>query len=286
MQSGLALLLLCGVTRITLAAEPSPPASLAVSLSGSGNHAGSALEFRRQALETTAEPAKSSLFWCAAHEYHQAGDYEIAEAMLDAVENSGTSLLPQAILLRGENSSASRDWHSSSFYFRSLASAGNTNMARYAARRLAVAEMFRRQTPAARQALLAAGTDESIPLAALDRYEQGRDKRPWLGGLLGMVPGLGYAYSGEYANAGRSLILNALFIFGMVNTAENENWGAFTAISFFELTWYSGSIYGGVDAAHRHNEARRETCAGEIMHNTSFTPDYATLPALTIQFEF
>ena len=65
-----------------------------------------------------------------------------------------------------------------------------------------------------------------------------------MGGLLGLVPGLGYAYSGEHANALRCLILNGLFIFGMVHTAENDDWGAFSVISFFELTWYSGSIYG------------------------------------------
>ena len=35
-------------------------------------------------------------------------------------------------------------------------------------------------------------------------------KKPWLGGVLGLVPGLGYVYSGEYANAARSLILNGL----------------------------------------------------------------------------
>ena len=37
--------------------------------------------------------------------------------------------------------------------------------------------------------------------------------KAWLGGILGIIPGLGYAYSGEYSNAARSLILNSLFIF-------------------------------------------------------------------------
>ena len=71
---------------------------------------------------------------------------------------------------------------------------------------------------------------------------------PWVGGVLGLVPGLGYVYSGEFANGARSLILNGLFIWGMVETAEREQWAAFSVLTFFEFTWYSGSIYGGAEA--------------------------------------
>ena len=83
------------------------------------------------------------------------------------------------------------------------------------------------------------------------------------GGVLGLVPGLGYAYSGEYANAVRSLILNSLFIWGMVETADDDQWGLFALVTFGEFTWYSGSIYGGIDAAHRDLELRGLQAAGE-----------------------
>lgn len=273
---------------LTLVAEPSAASRLPVALSLTGQHASAALEFRRQALEINDSPeSRAALFWCAAHEYHRAADYELSDKMLDASENEDASLLNPALLLRGETAAVTRDWPAAAFYFQSLASTGvNSNITRYASRRLAITELHRRNPDAARRSLTGTGADETASLVALDRYTSGRNKRPWLGGLLGLIPGLGYAYSGEFANAGRSLILNSIFIFGMVSTAQDENWGAFAAISFFELTWYSGSIYGGIDAAHRYNQGRLDACSQGIMNNASFAPDYATLPAITLQFHF
>lgn len=95
-------------------------------------------------------------------------------------------------------------------------------------------------------------------------YIHSHDKSPRVGGFLGIVPGLGYAYSGEYGNALRCLLLNSLFIWGMVETAESEEWGAFSIITFFELTWYTGSIYGGIDSAHRYNKTRLDNALREV----------------------
>jgi hypothetical protein len=101
-----------------------------------------------------------------------------------------------------------------------------------------------------------------------------------------MVPGLGYAYSGEYANALRSLILNGVFGFGMWHTAREEQWGAFGVITFCEFTWYSGSIYGGIDAAHRYNRERLEEAAEAIRGGADFEPDVAAWPLLRLKFTF
>ena len=73
---------------------------------------------------------------------------------------------------------------------------------------------------------------------------------------MGLIPGFGYFYSGEYASGLRAILLNGLFIYGMIDTADKDEWGAFAVISFFEFTWYGGSIYGGIDAAYRYNRQR------------------------------
>jgi hypothetical protein len=122
--------------------------------------------------------------------------------------------------------------------------------------------------------------------AAVIAYEAGADKSPAVGGVLGLVPGLGYAYAGEYANAARSLILNSLFIFGMIETAEDDEWGAFAAITFFEITWYSGSIYGGIDASHRYNRNRLENCLETIEGESMFSPESGAWPTLRLRFSF
>ena len=101
---------------------------------------------------------------------------------------------------------------------------------------------------------------------------------------MGIIPGLGYVYSGEYGNAVRSLILNALFIYGMVDTAQEDQWGGFGIITFFELTWYTGSIYGGFDAAHRYNQERLLSVAEEIDGDLNLRPDFAKFPVIRLRY--
>jgi len=123
-------------------------------------------------------------------------------------------------------------------------------------------------------------------MEALDRYEQGRDKSPKVGGFLGLVPGLGHLYAGEPGNALRSLLLNGLFIFAMADTAADEEWGAFAAVTFFELTWYTGSVYGGVDAAHRHNRNRLRACTKAVDGKSGFTLNTTQLPIVSLNIRF
>ena len=40
--------------------------------------------------------------------------------------------------------------------------------------------------------------------------------------------------------------------------------GALRGDDLFELTWYSGSIYGGIDAAHRYNQRRLDNAVHEL----------------------
>jgi hypothetical protein len=149
-----------------------------------------------------------------------------------------------------------------------------------------VAELRAGDRAAARAGLQRAPDPAPPALAALETYAQGRDKKPWLGGVLGLVPGLGYVYAGEWANACRSVLLNSLFIFGMVNTAQHDEWGAFGVISFFEVTWYTGSIYGGIDATHRHNRERLDGAVNTINGAAAFAPDPLKLPLISLQFRF
>jgi hypothetical protein len=260
--------------------------ALATGLAADGEHAGAALEFRRQAMATGAPAAQAGYYWAAAYEYYRAGDHERTGSMLDNAENQDASITPPALLLRGENAFATRKWTEAEFYYNSMGQTATGATARLASRRIAAARLYQGQPDEAMRALDSARDQDAAGLDAIKRYQHGHDKSPKVGGLMGLVPGLGYAYSGEFANAARSLILNSLFIFGMTQTADDEEWGAFAVISFFEITWYSGSIYGGIDAAHRYNQNRLDDCAAAINGQSAFEPDYATLPVVTLTFRF
>ena len=263
-------------------------AQLARELAAERDHAGAALEYRRLALAAPGVDERGGFLWASAFEYLRADDPGAADRMLNRVETEVPSLGPKTTLLRTDVALAARKWEEAAFFADGIlqnatASREEKNLA---ARRYAVAELHAGDASAARAGLQRAPDPVPPAFAAVDSYTQGSDKKPWLGGVLGLVPGFGYFYAGEWANGFRSVILNGLFIFGMVNTAQHDEWGAFGAISFFEVTWYSGSIYGGIDASHRYNRDRLNQAANGINGTASFAPDPLKLPLVSLQFTF
>ncbi|HOW96536.1 MAG TPA: hypothetical protein P5567_03180 [Kiritimatiellia bacterium] len=269
------------------AAQDSPGLSLAVELSAEGDHAGAALEYRRLAGDAPSGEARGGWYWASAFEYWRAGEYELADRMLNRAEDAQPALGAPALLLRGENAQSARKWAESDFYFESVLRGGTADDEKaFASRRLAAGRLRQKDVTGAGAALDLAPVPQEAARAALAEYNRGRDKSPLTGGLLGIVPGFGYFYAGEWASGVRSILLNSLFLFGMVDTADHDQWGAFAVITFFEFTWYSGSIYGGIDGAHRFNRDRLETAADGIRGASAFEPDPAAWPAVRLNFRF
>ena len=261
---------------------------LARELAAERDHAGAALEYRRLALAAPGVEERGGFLWASAFEYLRADDPSAADRMLNRVETEVPSLGLKTSLLRTDVALAARKWEEAAFFADGIlqnatASREEKNLA---ARRYAVAELHAGDASATRAGLQRAPDPAPPAFAAVDSYAQSNDKKPWLGGVLGLVPGFGYFYAGEWANGFRSVILNGLFIFGMVNTAQHDEWGAFTAISFFEVTWYSGSIYGGIDASQRYNRDRLDQTANRINGAASFAPDPLKLPLVSLRFSF
>lgn len=268
-------------------AQAAPELPLAAELAAEGDHAGAALEYRRLAGDAPSGEARGGWYWASAFEYWSAGEYELADRMLNRAEDAQPALGAPALLLRGENAQSARKWAESDFYFESvLRGGGGDDEKTFASRRLAAGRLQQKDPAGAAAALGLAPVPQDTARAALEEYARGRDKSPLLGGLLGIIPGFGYFYAGEWASGVRSILLNSLFLFGMVDTADKEQWGAFAVITFFEFTWYSGSIYGGIDGAHRYNRDRLEAAAGGIGGAAGFEPDPAAWPAVRLKFRF
>lgn len=239
------------------------------------NYELSAIEFRRFAMETDNEAEQAAAYLYSSYAYLQSNKGAISSEMLDRAEDSGNSsdVLNEHTLLSAETARAMNDTDTALYFYDVLATEPDqVAFQTFARRRAAAIHLSRGDPAAARRELKHSVSDEIRTIQALDEFTSGSDKSPMLGGLWGFIPGAGYWYSGEIANGLRSLILNSLFIYGMANTAENEQWGAFAIITFFEITWYSGSIYGGVDAAQRYNQNRLDTTLHAIEGNLSFQP--------------
>jgi hypothetical protein len=251
---------------------------LAKELFAEDDHKLSAIEFRRFAMETENKTKQSGAYLYSGLSYLMAEEYIASSEMLDRAEDVDTdsTYMTERTLLRAENARLAYDADTALYFYDLLSEDASPEFQALASRRSAALHFARRDFNTARAQLRASSRDESVAVQAIETYMNGKDKNPAAGGLLGLVPGAGYWYSGEIANGFRSLILNGLFMYGMAHTADNEQWGAFTVITFFELTWYSGSIYGGMDAAQRFNKDRMDTAIHAIDGNMSYQPDLET----------
>mgnify|MGYP000265341427 FL=1 len=280
------LLLLAGT--LTACAQMEQGLALARDIAADNQHAQAAVEYRRLAMQSEQPTEQGALYWMAGYEYLQGERYMQADRMLRNVEDATPDLEAEVYLLRSQSSQARHRLREAAFYLDHLNTPTQPKPLRtLAAKRLAAVHLAQQDSARARTILQdAQGPQLDEALAAIATYDAGRDKRPLVGGLLGIIPGLGYAYAGEYASALRSLMLNALCIWGLVEFAEEDQWGGVAVVGFAEITFYSGSIYGGADAAVRYNERRLQEATQVIEGNTRVTPDLTALPILTLRYEF
>lgn len=71
--------------------------------------------------------------------------------------------------------------------------------------------------------------------------------------LLGIMPGLGYAYTGHYGTGLASLVVNGLLAWGAVSSFRNDNDEAGYALAIVGFGFYTGNIYGSAQSAERYN---------------------------------
>lgn len=276
MKHPFSLLAIFGILISTATADDETTFKLARELLTEKEYSLAAIEFRRFAMENEQPAEKAAAYLYSGYAYLQANKTASADEMLDRAENAdqASQYAVEWTLLNAESARLAKDPDTAMYYYDVLAA--DTDQAAFqtfARRRAAAIHLASGDLSAARQNLAHSAMDETLSKEALENYSQGKDKKPFVGGLLGLIPGAGYWYSGETANGFRSLILNALFIYGMIDTAQDDQWGAFAIITFFEITWYSGSIYGGIDAAHRYNKNRLDSALQVIENDMSYAPD-------------
>jgi tetratricopeptide (TPR) repeat protein len=104
--------------------------------------------------------------------------------------------------------------------------------------------------------------DTSSPLfpssrAMADAAREGEHlprKSPALAGLMSaIIPGTGHFYTGRWRDGAVALLLNGAFLAAGIEAVSAGNEAAAGVLLFFEAAWYSGAIYGAVNAAHKHN---------------------------------
>lgn len=89
--------------------------------------------------------------------------------------------------------------------------------------------------------------------SALMKEPKMKQKSSTLAGTLSIIPGAGYLYCGRYQDALIALLVNGGLIWAAYEAFSNDLYALGSVITFVEIGFYAGNIYGSVASAHKYN---------------------------------
>lgn len=108
----------------------------------------------------------------------------------------------------------------------------------------------------------AGGAGEIPPQAdrsVVETYRNLPRKDPAAAGILtALLPGAGHLYVDRPRDGAVALVLNALFLWGTVESVKREEWALAGVLGAAEVFWYSGTIVGAVNGAGKWNRREEE----------------------------
>ncbi|MEW6672049.1 MAG: tetratricopeptide repeat protein [Thermodesulfobacteriota bacterium] len=93
-------------------------------------------------------------------------------------------------------------------------------------------------------------------------------KSPVLAGALSIVPGGGFLYCERYQDALIAFLLNGALIWAGYEAFDNDNKALGALLTFVEVGFYAGNIYGAVGSAHKFNRTKTEGFIENLKKNT------------------
>ena len=91
----------------------------------------------------------------------------------------------------------------------------------------------------------------------LETSDQIERLSPGLAGTLAIIPGAGYLYCRRYQDALISFLVNGAFIYAAYEAFDDDLVALGGLITFLEIGFYSGNIYGSISSAHKYNHNRK-----------------------------
>jgi len=101
----------------------------------------------------------------------------------------------------------------------------------------------------------------------LEKVDQIDRLSPGLAGTLAIIPGGGYLYCRRYQDALISFLVNAGLIYAAYEAFDNDMVALGGLITFVEIGFYSGNIYGSISSAHKYNRNRQRDFIDQLKQN-------------------
>lgn len=104
--------------------------------------------------------------------------------------------------------------------------------------------------------------------AELDQEADTSGKSPALAGVLSLVPGGGQLYTQRYQDALIAFLLNGALIWAACEAFDDDNHALGALLTFVEVGFYAGNIYGAVGSAHKYNRTKTEKFIQKLRQHT------------------
>lgn len=101
-------------------------------------------------------------------------------------------------------------------------------------------------------------------LSVLKELECQKRKSTTLAGVLSVIPGCGYLYTGHKGSALTSFVVNSLLGYATYTSIKSKNYGWAGVCGFLSLSFYIGNINGAMHSATRYNQKKREQIMGRF----------------------
>jgi hypothetical protein len=72
--------------------------------------------------------------------------------------------------------------------------------------------------------------------------------------IAAIIPGSGHLYARRKRDAVTAFLLNSAFIWGAVESFEDESYALAGILTFFELGWYFGNIHSAKNCIYKYNK--------------------------------
>jgi putative component of membrane protein insertase Oxa1/YidC/SpoIIIJ protein YidD len=95
-----------------------------------------------------------------------------------------------------------------------------------------------------------------------------KNKSPTIAGMLSIIPGAGYAYTGHKQTSISALFVNGLLAYATYSNFKKENYGMAALTGVFSLSFYVANIYGSVKSAKRYNEQQKKNIISKLEFNS------------------
>jgi len=235
--------------------------NFAVSSYENGDYTTAVVEFKRFLFFNPEDPRVEEVAFKIGMAYFQEAAYPRAVEAFETVINSGSGYAIDARFMLSRCYLQLNDSEAALGLLFPLANPnGDPSVRDRALDRIGWIHLQSRNLPAARAAFTAIGEKNRDRyrigdiLARLDKPGKLPHKNPWLAGLYSIIPGGGYLYNGLYREAGIAFFLNVGLAAAAYESFDNDLNALGGMISLVNLGFYSGSIYGGISAAHKHND--------------------------------